>query len=92
MVEDDFCLETADDSSDVEVLTNLVQGNTPTFDLKVDAAQPPQQTANEDNTSSSLSPKIPKSTLSAPIIFEEFSGEMMLENQLLPKLLLLTSK
>ncbi len=65
---------TEPDSSDVEVLTNLVQGNTPTFDLKVDAAQPPQQTANEDTTSSSLSPKIPKSTLSAPIIFEDLWG------------------
>ncbi len=71
MVKDDFWSEPANGFSDVEVPTNLVQGNTPTFDLKVDAAQPPQQSANEDTTSLSLSPKIPKSTLSSPIIFED---------------------
>jgi RNA polymerase sigma factor (sigma-70 family) len=73
MVKDDFWPEPADRFSDLEVPTN--QGNTPIFDYKVDAAQSSQLAINEDTTSSSQPPIIPKTSLSAPIIFEDIWGD-----------------
>src|SRR5258708_6062988 len=73
MVKDDCWPEPADDFSDVEVSTN--QGNTTTFDYKADASQSPQLAINKDATSSSQPPIIPKTSLSAPIIFEDIWGD-----------------
>jgi|GEM_PF-3514251 len=73
MVKDDFWPEPADRFSNLEVPTNQV--NTPIFDYKVDAAQSSQLAINEDTTSSSQPPIIPKTSLSAPIIFEDIWGD-----------------
>src|SRR6266480_10211 len=43
--------------------------------IKVDAAQSSQLAAGEDTPSSSQSPIIPKTSLSAPIIFEDIWGD-----------------
>ena len=73
MVKNDFWSEPADGLNDLEALTN--QRNTAFFDFTVDAAQFSQLATNEDTTSSSQPPLIPKTPLSAPIIYEDIWGD-----------------
>src|SRR6266436_1211981 len=73
MVKNDFWSEPADGLNDLEALTN--QRNTAFFDYTVDAAQFSQLATNEDTTSSSQLPLIPKTPLSAPIIYEDIWGD-----------------
>jgi len=73
MVKNDFWSEPADGLNDLEALTN--QRNTAFFDYMVDAAQFSQPATNEDTTSSSQPPLIPKTPLSAPIIYEDIWGD-----------------
>lgn len=73
MVKKDFWSEPADGLNDLEALTN--QRSTTFFDYTVDAAQFSQLATNEDMTSSSQPPIIPKTSLSAPIIYEDIWGD-----------------
>src|SRR6266566_3004749 len=73
MVKDDFWPEPADQFSNLEVPTN--QGKTSIFDYTVDAAQSFQLAAGENTPSSSQPPIISKTSLSAPIIFEDIWGD-----------------
>src|SRR5438105_548399 len=73
MVKDDFWLEPTDNLNDVEALNN--RGNIPVFDPKTDITQSLQLAINEDAISSSQPPIIGKTSLSAPIIYEDIWGE-----------------